>query len=260
MRVCVLGSSASAGQGIDDLSQAWPWLVGARLSQELGEPVDVTHHRIFAYGPKAVDMAVRAIDDSRADLIIYVCFSSAVRTVANRVRRRFGNRAYRIFRRAEDRFEAGPAGGAKRASRANRAARWLARTVIGTDPHAPLESALEGQAAVVHALARYEQATVLVYFAPKIPRALARANKGADAYFEAIRSVVEPAATQHHFLVADGNDAYDAYPDRDNALYAEDLLHRTVAGHRVEADVVLAVLLAPPSPYAAKSSPVRPAD
>lgn len=250
MRMLVIGSSASAGHGNDDVAQAWPWLAARRLEEAIGEPVEVKHVTVYHTGPKAVGAAMKAVETNKPDLVVFSYGSviCAVRTVANRVRNRFGERAYGYFRRAETRFEAGPAGPLKRASRANQWARWLARHLIGTEANASFDEASGIQVDIIHGLARFEDTVVVVFSDPNLPRAIVRENKGADEIFTRLRARNDAAAGQHHFLVANANALYNAHPDRDS-LYQPDLLHRTVEGHRVQAQALLETLLNPPSPY-----------
>lgn len=254
MRMLVIGSSASAGHGNDDVTQAWPWLAAARLEEAIGESVEVKRVAIYHTGPKAVGAATKAVEANKPDLVVfnYGSVICAVRTVANRVRNRFGARAYSYFRRAESRFESGPAGQLKQASRANHWARWLARHIIGTEANASFEEASGIQVKIIHGLARFEDTVVVVFSDPNLPRSVVRENKGADEIFTRLRARNEDAARQHRFLVANANPLYNAHPDRDS-LYQPDLIHRTVEGHAIQAQVLLETLLNPPSPYAASA-------
>jgi hypothetical protein len=52
---------------------------------------------------------------------------------------------------------------------------------------------------------------------------------------------MEAEGRSHHFVIADYTSRFDV-PDRDD-LYLSDAMHKSVRGHRAQADVVLDVLV-----------------
>lgn len=72
MKLCVLGNSASAGNGLADRSQAWPWAVGREIESPIGEPVEVTHVSVVASGPRAADYALGKVEAVDPDMVIVV--------------------------------------------------------------------------------------------------------------------------------------------------------------------------------------------
>src|SRR5439155_20135086 len=103
------------GLGLPDCRQAWPWLLAQGLAAERHEPVDVTLLEFWPVGPRAVAAITPKAAASEADTVIVVIgsFYCAVRTIAERVRRRWGNRVASVFRKWENAFELQTGGGSR---------------------------------------------------------------------------------------------------------------------------------------------------
>jgi hypothetical protein len=222
---------------------AWPWLVGRELSEAIGEPVEVEHLRIVPAGPRPVPMAMAKVDSFEPDVVVFSfgAVLCAVATVSDRVRQVFGHRAYSIFRRAEMRFDAVTGNTAVKPTRIARWARWVGRRTIGVATVASYEEVTRVEREIMQELARREGILVVVACEPDLPSAVVRDNPEGNKILRRLRAEMEAEGRSHHFLIADYTPRFDV-PDRDD-LYLEDAMHKSVRGHRAQADVVLGVLV-----------------
>jgi hypothetical protein len=90
---------------------------------------------------------------------------------------------------------------------------------------------------VLHQLSRREGTHVLVFSEPDWPRALERDSKDANNILRELRRRMQTVAKEHRFPYVDCTARFDV-PDRD-ALYLSDAVHKSPAGHRIQADVFL---------------------
>jgi len=257
LRLLVLGTSSSAGVGHrEPEAVAWPWLVGQELSDAIGEPVEVEHLRIVPVGPRPVPMAMEKVDSFEPDVVVFSfgAVLCAVATVSDRVRQLFGARAYNLFRKAEQKFDAVTGNTAVRPKRIARWARWLARHTIGVATVASYEEVTRVEREILQELARREGILVVVACEPDLPSAVVRDNPDGNRILGRLRAEMEAEGRSHHFLIADYTSRFDI-PDRDE-LYLSDAMHKSVRGHRAQADVVLETLLRAPSPYARTNTKV----
>lgn len=251
MRVLVLGTSSSAGVGhADPDAVAWPWLVGAGLSLATGEPVEVQHLRLVPVGPRPVPLAMERVDSFHPDVVVFSfgAVLCAVATVSDRVRQIFGARVYDLFRRAEVRFDAVTGNTAVRPRRVARMARWAGRHTIGVATVASYDEVARVQREILHELSRREGLVVVVACEPDLPSAVVRDNPDGNRILARLRAELEAVGAAHHFLIADYTPLFDV-PHRDD-FYLDDAMHKSVSGHRAQADVVLGTLLSAPSPLA----------
>jgi hypothetical protein len=246
----VIGSSDTSGEALPDPSRAWPQLVGAELAKHIGEPVDIVNLPVVHVGPKAVPRVVNALQKHEPDLVVFAfgAFHFIIGTVGQRVRRRYGERAYRLFRKLEVRFEGmtgDPHGGR---ARINHAGRWLARRIIGAEPLSTEEEVTAIQLEIMRQLSQRERLVVVVLYAPPVAPAVDRENKNANKRLAKHRVVMNGEGARHHFLIADclpGFEAAEAGP-----LRHSDGVHKGISGHRIQADAIMAVLTTAPSPLA----------
>lgn len=244
MRLLVLGTSSSAGVGhAEPEAVAWPWLVGRELSEATGEPVEVEHLRIVPVGPRPVPMAMEKVDSFEPDVVVFSfgAVLCAVATVSDRVRQVFGHRVYSWFRKAEMRFDAVTGNTAVRPTRVARVARWVGRRTIGVATVASYEEVIRVEREIMQELARREGIVVVVACEPDLPSAVVRDNPEGNKILGRLRVEMEAEGRSHHFLIADYTPRFDI-PDRDD-LYLSDAMHKSVRGHRAQADVVLGVLV-----------------
>jgi len=250
VKMLVIGSSDTAGTSLPDPSVAWPNLVARELGEAIGEAVEVIDLPVFHQGPKAVPRVTGALDRHQPDLVVFAfgAYAFIVGTVGHRVRRRYGERVYRLFRRLETRFEGQTANVEGKPARLNHAGRWLARRIIGAEAPATREEVTAIQSEIMRELARREGLTVAMLFAPPVAPAVDRENRGANRKLAEHRSRMTALGRSHHFLIADVMPGFAAATG--GALRHSDGVHKGPAGHRIQADALMAALLAPPSPYA----------
>jgi hypothetical protein len=213
--------------------------------------VEVEHLRIVPVGPRPVPMAMEKVDSFEPDVVVFSfgAVLCAVATVSDRVRQVFGHRVYSIFRKAEMRFDAVTGNTAVRPTRVARLARWVGRRTIGVATVASYEEVIRVEREIMQELARREGILVVVACEPDLPSAVVRDNPDGNGILARLRGEMEAEGRSHHFLIADYTPRFDI-PDRDD-LYLDDAMHKSVRGHRAQADVVLATLLREPSPLAA---------
>ncbi|MEO8541572.1 MAG: hypothetical protein ABI577_17655 [bacterium] len=251
MRLLILGTSSTSGQGLPDTSKAWPWLAEAELPAMLGEPVELEHIRLFPIGPKAVPMAKAAIERANADVIVFSfgAYPCAVATVSAKLGKRFGPKAQRWFRTAETKFDERTGSTTLKPRRMNNWVRAFGRKVIGIAPLASFEEVTGIQKEIVQALSQLEHTVVAVYCEPFITRGASWGSPGANDVLERDRELISGLARRHHFLIADCRPEYFAAPNIDD-LFLKDALHKSEAGHRLQADAFYRCLAAADSPYA----------
>jgi hypothetical protein len=195
------------------------------------------------------------VDSFEPDVVVFSfgAVLCAVATVSDRVRQLFGTRMYNLFRKAETRFDAVTGNTAVRPKRVARVARWIGRHTIGVATVASYEEGIRVEREIMQELARREGIVVVVACEPDLPSAVVRDNPDGNKILWRLRAEMEAEGRSHHFLLADYTPRFDI-PDRDE-MYLDDALHKSVRGHRAQADVVLETLLRAPSPLALTPSP-----
>jgi len=253
MKMLILGSSDTAGSTMQDPSLAFPWVISRELGAVVGDTVEVVDVPIVPVGPKAVPRAENALEQNQPDLVIFSfgAYHFIVGTVGLRVRRRYGERAYRLFRKAEVFFEGKTASPEGKPARLNRWGRLLARRVIGAEPLGTEEEVTAIHLEIMRLLAQREGLIVVVMLAPPLGENLERDNKGANRSLAKYREYMKGVARSHHFLVADCVPGFEEAA-RQGSLRHSDGVHKGAAGHRIQADAIMDVLLHPPSPLAEK--------
>ncbi len=243
VRILVLGTSSSGGTGLEDRHNAWPWLVRDHLAETTGQPVEVEHVIVFPVGPKAVPLAIAAVERVQPDLLIYSfgAYPCAVATVGTRVRRRYGERAYSYFRKAELRFERWTANRDGHNAPINRWGRKLVRRVIGADPMTTYDEVCAVETELLHTLSQREGLEVIVFGEPSMGAAIARDNPGANPMLARLRHDIEAVARSHHYPIAECTTAFDTHPHRDH-LFHSDGVHKTILGHQLQAAAVVTTL------------------
>ncbi|HMO53498.1 MAG TPA: SGNH/GDSL hydrolase family protein, partial [Tepidiformaceae bacterium] len=180
------------------------------------------------------------------DLVILVVGSylCAVALVSEQVRHRFGARAHRWYVALERRFDrrTRPSGGTP--GRTNSLARRIVRRVIGARPYATVEEVAGCYEEMLRRLASREGMQVVVFMEPSWPAWVDAENKGAIAAWSGVVPRAKAAADTHHFPWAESNPLFATAPDRD-ALYMPDGDHKTIEGHRYQANALIPVLLDP---------------
>ena len=251
MRLLILGTSSTSGWGLSDPRKAWPWLAEAELPAILGEPVEMEHVRVFPVGPRAVPMAMEAVERFMPDTVVFSfgAYPCAVATVSEKLRQRLGPRAYGWFRKAERKFDSVLGSTAQKPRRLNSWARRVARRTIGAAPLASFEEVTGIQTEILQALSKLEHAVVVVYAEPYITKWASQGDPKANEVLDRDREMMHALARRHHFLIAECKREFLDAPDPD-AMFLSDALHKSELGHRVQADCLYRALAAAPSPFA----------
>lgn len=238
MRICVLGTSSSAGTGLPR-EVAWPWLSARELAAERGAAIEMEHVTLFPAGPRAVPFAMSKVEELDPDLVVFAfgSYPCAIATVGQRIKRRYGQRAFNAYHRLELKLTARPGNTVANPTRMNRWGRWLVRRVIGAETINSLDDVSAILSDVLHQLSRREGTHVLVFSEPDWPKALERDSKDANNILRELRRRMQSVAKEHRFPYVDCTPRFDV-PDRD-ALYLSDAVHKSPAGHRIQAGVFL---------------------
>ncbi len=241
MKLLILGNSDYDGSMLEDDSQSWPYLVGNRLSDDLGIPVEVLNRKLVPSRRDAVATAEALIAEHLPDLVVVGLnpYAFAITRVATRIRNRLGERPYRLYVRLEQAFDRRTREGRVR-SRINHAARRVARSTIGAAPLAPVDQIIATYRAVFARLSREEQLQAVIMGGSRLSLNAQFVNSRLLTEVDRFRSSMEEAAAQHHFAFFD-TEATVAGPDRET-YFLPDGVHRNVLGHERLADMVLPVL------------------
>lgn len=236
MRICVLGTSSSAGTGLPK-EVAWPWLATSELAAASGAALEVEHITLFPAGPRAVPFAMAKVEELDPDLVVFAfgSYPCAIATVGERIKRRYGKRAFNAYHRLELKMSARPGNTVANPTRVNRWGRWLVRRVIGAETINTLDDVTVILSEVLHQLSRREGTDVLVFSEPDWPKALERDSKDANNILRELRNSMQAIAREHRFPYVDCTARFDV-AGRD-ALYLSDAVHKSPAGHRIQADV-----------------------
>ncbi|MGE0600389.1 MAG: hypothetical protein AB7J35_14655 [Dehalococcoidia bacterium] len=249
MRMLVIGSSDTSGITLANPGDAWPNLVAAELSEVIGETVEVENLPLVPSGPKALPRVEKAIEKHDPDLVVFSfgAYHFVVATVGNRVRRRYGDRVYKFFRKLEVRFESKTENKRGGPARLNRTGRWLARHIIGAEPLSTREEVTSVELDIMRALSQRENLTVVILYAPPLGEALSRENHNANAILDEHREEMNAHGRSFHFLIANCVPGFDAMRAD---LRHSDGVHKGPEGHRIQATSIMKALLDAPSPYA----------
>jgi len=224
--------------------------------------VDIEHLILSPVGSRPADKALTGVEESDADCVIVLVgsYACAVKTVYERVRRRFGKRAAGRFRVFEHRFERSLGTGANgdHRTRLNDVARRVLRRIAGSEAPATVAEVVATYSDVLRRLASREGCDVLVFPEPNWTVVVERANPGANRIFGEVRSAVKEVTDEHRLLWVDPNPAFAAAPDQE-ALYMADGVHKTAEAHRMQAEIMTAAiqearLTAPERPAGATAS------
>jgi lysophospholipase L1-like esterase len=217
--VLILGDSNTTGvRG----GPPWPELVRDSLERKLSQPVTLRSSRLWVTGPQAAGFVKKQLAEGHPDVVIVAVgtYVFTARTVENRVRRLFGNRAARWYKSLERSFERRTAGKSAGRDRANRASRRVLRHVIGAAPFANREDVAAGYEAVFRTLARGEHIDVIVMTYPGggAHSQTAEARRERALFFPPVRA----AADGHRFSWVDGAEVFAGTADL-AALHVDDV-------------------------------------
>ena len=89
--------------------------------------------------------------------------------------------------------------------------------------------------------------------APDLPAAVVRENKNCNTLLAAHRDYMTAIGRGHHFLIAKAVEQFRLAASRES-LSTTDGVHKSAAGHRIQADAIMKVLLSAPSPLAERET------
>lgn len=94
MKLLVLGNSDYNGSMLSDPGIAWPHIVGRRLSQMTGEPVEVVNQNLIPSRANALLLVDGLLESHQPDLVVVGLnpYAFAITRVATRVQQRAGKR------------------------------------------------------------------------------------------------------------------------------------------------------------------------
>lgn len=242
MKILVLGHSGSAGGTLGTADAAWRYLLPKDLSARIGRPVELAHELLFAHVPGAIERAEKLLAKHEPDVVIVPLTTNAasVKFVSNRVRQLLGKRAGDWFDRTGQKLDAQTRHRGAIGTRVNEGSRWLAHRVIGAAPSTSEQEMTEGYFALLRRLAREEHLEVIVLGAARHARVAGRENRQERALIARFHREIEAECARLHFAFVDKEKAYEATGDYASTFYA-DGIHNNELGHRIQADVLLAV-------------------
>jgi len=240
LRVLVLGQSNSAGTSLPGGALPWPALLAAALPEALGRPVEVTFRTFYAHASGAESYLDRELARHRPDLVTLTMtpFAFLQPMVGPGVRRRYGERAGRLFARFEARFDAVTRERGTAATRTNRIARRLSRAVLGAAPVSSYEAVLEGTSTALRRIAREEHVRAVAFQGfVRVPEGSRREQRrGAELltrFYADVRAAARAARCDYINL-------NELHPDDRDSWYYPDRLHITAEAHVLVAKTIRA--------------------
>jgi hypothetical protein len=213
------------------------------LTAETGETVELIETTLLPVGERAPMVARSRVEEHQPGVVILPVGAWVFATgfVWLRVRRLFGNRAGRWFRGIEMSFDSATKAGSPLRRRTNRAVRWLARTMIGTEPFTTREEGTRAIEAILRELSQVEDIQVVVVAYAGVA---ATKNKPAMArerllFLDAVRA----AAERHHFGWVDCSAEFSR-AEATMETIDRDGLHVSPGGHQLLGEMVAASLAA----------------
>ncbi|MGH2608515.1 MAG: hypothetical protein ACRDHF_05445 [Tepidiformaceae bacterium] len=240
MKILVLGNSDTAG--VFSGGKTWSAIVADGLAERRDEPVELHEIGFSVLGPTAAPYAERKVRELEPELVILPVgtFAFTIGFVWKRVERLFGKRAGRRYKRLEDRFDASTRGRGTLRDGINRAGRATVRRLLGTQPLGTQREVTDGYARVITALARFEDAQVVLV--AHAARGKHHHRRGALARRAVFLADVERAAQAHHFTWVNGDEAYADQADVD--VKTRDGFHQNEMGHRLLGEHIVATMFA----------------
>lgn len=235
----MFGQSNSAGAVLPGGALPWPQLLAAALPDALGRPATVTFRTFYAHAGGAAAYLDRELAKYEPDLVILTMtpFAFLQPMVGPGVRKRYGERAYRLYQRLEYRFDRATRDRGSAAGTANRVTRRLTRAVLGAAPVADYETVRDATVAALRRVAREEDVRVLAFQGfVRVPEGSARSRRGAASLLERFFGDVRAACVQARCDSINLNEAHREDLDR---WYYPDGLHITAEAHALTANAVL---------------------
>ncbi|MFN8508638.1 MAG: SGNH/GDSL hydrolase family protein [Dehalococcoidia bacterium] len=240
LRVLVLGQSNSAGASLPGGAQPWPALLAGALPAALGRPVEVTFRTFYSHASGAQAYLDRELARHEPDLVVLTMtpFAFLQPMVGPGVRRRYGERAGRLYTRFEARFDAVTRDRGATATHANRLARRLSRAVLGAAPVSSYETVLEGTNTALRRIAREEHVRAVAFQGfVRVPEGSRREQRRGAELLTRFYADVRAAARASRCDYINLNELHT--DDRDSWYYP-DGLHITAEAHVLVARTIQA--------------------
>lgn len=244
MKILVLGHSDSEGSRLQDLHDAWPYLVQRRLEAALGVQVEVAHKLLFA-GPTALAYAERQVEAYQPDIVFVgtSAYAVVVQLASNRVRARWGNRAANFMNSWERRVAHWQQHLGPRGNRVLTTGRKSVRKVLGTAPAYTFEQVVDCYHSIFDSLARPEDIHTIVFGGLGYGRELQLLNPRLNEMQDRFHALLKARADEHHFdwvtheSILGGCEAKLAYMQPDGT-------HSNAEAHRLAAEAVYPLVAA----------------
>lgn len=240
MNILIFGQSNSAGAQLPGGARPWPQIVEAALPALLGEPVTVTFRTFYAHGVGPAEYAAREMAKHSPDIVILTMapFAFLAPVVGPGVRKRYGERAGRLYQRLEARFDAGTRNRGGGGAHVNSLARRLMRAILGAAPVASYETVLEGNTAALRQITRSEDARVLVFQGfLQLPGGSPRQQRKPAALVERFYRDMRAVAAE---MRCDYINMGEVEPGDVDRWYYPDRVHITAAAHERVARTMMA--------------------
>jgi hypothetical protein len=244
VRILVFGNSDTRGAVAS--GPTWPEIARRRISDSHGTEVELIDRTFVPLGRRAPEIAEEIARETQADIVFLPLseYTFWARTVEWRIQRRFGKRAARWFKRAEDRvYRAATKAGAPGDS-AKRGLRFVTRKIIRPGALASPSQVTETYRETLARLARIEQLEVVVVAYPVTPLPALSEPRMAAARRRFI-SDIRAAALSRRFRWIDGDALVKSAGLAPALAYHADRVHIGDACHDLFAQAILASLPAP---------------
>ncbi len=228
----VLGHSDSAGEALPPGVVPWPQRLSTRIAEESGAPVELVHVKFTAFGPRAVEFATRKLTEANPDVVIVSlsAYPCAVSSVSLAVRRRFGERAERWYKRAERGFDRRTFERPGLSGFSNSLARRFSRRVLGATPLATVDEVFRIYDAILRRLAQMEGVNVLAMGETHFSALMQKYDPVLVPAVVELKRRLKAVADERHFAWLDTEPLLVATGDRE-AIFAADGVHNSPLGH-----------------------------
>lgn len=232
----VLLFSHSDAEGRFSGGRGWGTMLGEREAEVALVSVD-----FFAGAPSSAAYAARKVAEHEPDVIVLPLgtYGFAMEYVELRIRRLLGERAGRLYKRAEVKFDHATRQRDREPRRFNRWARRLLRSTIGAEGAVAQEEYTAHVEETLRAIARFEDSRVVIV--TRYPGTGALDSKRTRPRREAFHRRVEAIAGQHRFALIDVGAALAPYGEPKQ--FFVDLIHLNAAGHALIGPVVQRAVL-----------------
>ena len=195
----------------------------------------------FAGAPSSAAYAAKKVTQHEPEVVVLPLgtYGFAMEYVEYRIRRLFGERAARLYKRAEVSFDGATRDGGSPPRRLNALARQILRATIGAEGAIPQGQYTAHVEATLSALARFEDVRVVIV--TRYPGTGVLDTRRLRPKREAFHRAVEAIAKAHRFRVVSVGDSLA--PFGEPAEFLIDPIHLNEPGHEIFAPFVRAAVL-----------------